>query len=98
MGLCFSVPRTIKAPPSLVNMYKCIEGDGNIKNFKRPNHGDLTKWATQGVFLLNDILTVEDSKPASHKTSGWADFTNEVIALINKECDNIVFLLWGLPA
>lgn len=58
MGLCFSVPKSIKTPPSLLNMYKSLSSDPEIKNFKKPSHGDLSNWAKQGVFLLNDILTV----------------------------------------
>ena len=70
-GLCFSVPKGIKTPPSLLNIYKSLESDPDLtKKFKRPNHGDLTKWATQGVFLLNNILTVEDSSPNIHKKEG----------------------------
>ncbi|EAS00699.3 uracil-DNA glycosylase superfamily protein (macronuclear) [Tetrahymena thermophila SB210] len=98
MGLCFSVKKGVKPPPSLVNIYKSLSNDPKIKGFKTPNHGDLTKWANQGVFLLNDIMTVEYDKPASHSKSGWADFTSEVIKIINKECKDIVFLLWGKPA
>ena len=98
MGLSFSVPKNCKVPPSLVNIYKAIAQDPNIKGFKIPKHGDLTKWAQQGVFLLNDVLTVTDSKPASHKTSKWADFTDYVIRCINKEKSGIVFMLWGAPA
>lgn len=80
-------------------MYKSLGGDPDIKNFKKPNHGDLSNWARQGVLLLNDILTVQYNTPASHsKDSGWAQFTDEVIQLINKDCDGIVFLLWGKPA
>ena len=98
MGLSFSIPKGVKVPSSLLNIYKSIETDPKITNFKKPNHGDLTKWAQQGVFLLNTILTVEDSKPESHRKSGWDDFTDAVLNLINKECDNVVFMLWGLPA
>ena len=98
MGLSFSVPKGIKTPPSLVNIYKCIENDPDIKGFKRPNHGDLTAWAKQGVFLLNAGLTVVDSKPMSHKDAGWEDFTDEVIKVINDKCEGVVFLLWGKPA
>ena len=98
MGLSFSVPRGVKAPSSLVNIIRSIETDPNIKNFKKANHGDLSKWAYQGVFLLNTILTVEDSKPESHRKSGWNDFTDAVVSLINKECDRVAFMVWGLPA
>jgi len=98
MGMCFSLPQGIKIPSSLLNMYKSIESDPKIIGFKRPKHGDLTKWATQGVFMMNTILTVEDSKPESHRKSGWDTFTDEVISIINKDCDKVIFLLWGLPA
>ncbi len=98
MGLCFSVPKKVKVPPSLVNVYKAIKNDPNITDFKIPDHGDLTKWAEQGVFLLNDVLTVTNSKPASHAASGWSDFTNQTIRWISKEKEGVVFLLWGAPA
>jgi len=98
MGLCFSVPRGVKIPSSLQNIYKSIANDPKISGFTKPTHGDLSKWATQGVFLLNTILTVEDSKADSHRKSGWDDFTDHVINVLNKECDGLVFLLWGLPA
>lgn len=98
MGLSFSVPKGCKVPPSLVNIYKAINQDPEIKDFKIPNHGDLTKWAKQGVFMLNDLLTVTESKPASHKNSGWDKFTDHVIRTISKEKEGIVFLLWGKPA
>lgn len=67
MGLCFSVPKTCKFPPSLNNMYKCMQNDSTMKKFSKPTHGDLSKWAKQGVFMLNDILTVKDSTPNAHK-------------------------------
>lgn len=98
MGLCFSVPKTKQPPPSLINIYKCIANDKNFKNFKIPKHGDLTKWANQGVFLLNDLLSVVNSTPMAHKDSGWKNFTDEVINIINSKCNQIVFMLWGLPA
>lgn len=98
MGLCFSVNKGVKVPPSLVNIYKCIAGDPKISGFVTPKHGDLTKWADQGVLLLNTVLTVEDSKPNSHKDFGWLDFTNEVIRVISTELEGVVFLLWGAPA
>ncbi|EGR26920.1 uracil-DNA glycosylase, putative [Ichthyophthirius multifiliis] len=87
MGLCFSVKKGVKPPPSLMNMYKSLENDKKLK-FKKPQHGDLTKWANQ----------VEYNKPESHKNSGWTDFTTEVIKIINTECSDIIFLLWGMPA
>lgn len=70
-GLAFSVPRKIKAPSSVKNIFKSLEGDKDLKDkFKKPNHADLTKWATQGVFLLNNTLTVRAGKPNSHKKAG----------------------------
>ncbi|CAK87274.1 unnamed protein product (macronuclear) [Paramecium tetraurelia] len=97
MGLCFSVPRSqTKIPPSLKNVYKLLQTD--VKGFTTPNHGDLTKWAQQGVFLLNTVLTVEAGKSNSHKDCGWIKFTDQVIEVINRECSGLVFLLWGLPA
>jgi len=98
MGLCFSVAKGVKVPPSLNNMYKSLANDPKIPGFKTPKHGDLTKWATQGVFLLNTVLTVVDSTPNAHQKQGWEAFTDKVIEIINKECNNIVFMLWGKPA
>ena len=92
MGLSFSVPKSIKTPPSLINIFKEIERDLGIPI---PNHGDLTKWGKEGVLLLNAILTVESNKPASHKNIGWEEFTNDVIRQLSKEKENLVFLLWG---
>jgi len=66
-----------------------------IPPFKVPKHGDLTKWAVQGVFLLNAVLTVQDSMANSHKDCGWSKFTDQAIEIINKECNNVVFMLWG---
>lgn len=95
MGLSFSVPKGIKVPKSLANIYKCLENDKNIK-FKAPSHGDLTKWANQGVLLLNATLTVIEKKMNSHeKSSGWGEFTDHVIKTISDEKKGIVFLLWG---
>jgi uracil-DNA glycosylase len=98
MGLCFSVNRGVKVPPSLVNIYKAIAQDPGCPGFVTPNHGDLTKWADQGVLLLNTVLTVEYDKPNSHQKFGWLDFTNEVIKIIATQLDNIIFVLWGAPA
>ncbi len=96
MGLSFSVPKNIKIPKSLLNIYKCLSKDPNIENFSIPNHGDLTKWADQGVFLLNATLTVVHKEANSHqKKSGWSNFTDYVIKIINDKKENIVFLLWG---
>lgn len=92
-GLCFSVPQGITVPPSLKNIYKEIEADTGIK--KDPTSGDLTSWATQGVFLLNAILTVVAHTPASHKGKGWEEFTDTVIRTISEKHEHVVFMLWG---
>ncbi|UER67986.1 uracil-DNA glycosylase [Borrelia sp. BU AG58] len=91
-GLAFSVNSDIKIPPSLQNIFKEIERNLKIKTIPS---GDLKRWATQGVFLLNSILTVEEGLPSSHKEIGWEIFTNEVIRTISTSLDNIVFMLWG---
>jgi len=92
MGLCFSVPKGVKVPPSLVNIYKEINAELGLPI---PNHGDLTYWAEQGVLLLNAMLTVEARKPASHQKIGWQTFTDAVIRHISNEKEGVVFLLWG---
>jgi len=80
-------------------MYKELKRDPEVKNFTEiPKHGDLTKWASQGILLLDTVLTVEFDKPNSHKGFGWLDFTTEVINIINKDLEGVVFLLWGKPA
>lgn len=91
-GLCFSVQRGTALPPSLQNIYKEIEADLGIG---RATHGDLTHWAEQGVLLLNSVLTVQADAAASHQKRGWETFTDAVIRVLNDECDNLVFLLWG---
>jgi uracil-DNA glycosylase len=92
VGLSFSVPKEMKVPPSLRNVYKEIESDLAIE---RPSHGDLTNWALQGVLLLNAILTVEHKKPGSHRQIGWQHFTNAIIKLLSDRKENLIFLLWG---
>ncbi|MBC7778421.1 MAG: uracil-DNA glycosylase [Phycisphaerae bacterium] len=92
MGLCFSVPHGVRVPPSLVNIYKELKTDLGLEI---PKHGDLSKWAEQGVLLLNAILTVEARKPASHQKNGWQTFTDAVIRHISSEKEGVVFLLWG---
>ena len=92
MGLCFSVPRGVKTPPSLLNIYKEINASLGIQP---PNHGDLTHWTTQGVLLLNAMLTVEARKPASHQKIGWQTFTDAVIRTLSEQKEGLVFLLWG---
>lgn len=91
-GLCFSVKKGVALPPSLQNIYKEIENDLGIKE---PNCGDLTKWAQQGILLLNTTLTVREHMANSHSKCGWAWFTDSVIKLISDNCDNVVFILWG---
>lgn len=92
-GLCFSVPNGVPLPPSLQNIYKEIESDLKIKkDFK---NGNLEDWARQGVFLLNAILTVVASNPASHQGCGWEEFTDNVIKTISDKKDHVVFILWG---
>ncbi|VFP84399.1 Uracil-DNA glycosylase [Candidatus Erwinia haradaeae] len=95
-GLAFSVLPGVAIPPSLKNIYKELISD--IPDFRPPQHGFLENWARQGVFLLNTILTVEAGKPRSHEKFGWAIFTNKVIFIVNKYCENVVFLLWGVEA
>lgn len=94
-GLCFSVNRDIKIPPSLRNIYKTLVTDCNCT---MPAHGNLTKWAEQGVLLLNTVLTVRAGQAASHQKKGWEEFTNHVISHLNHRKDPIVFLLWGAHA
>ena len=94
-GLCFSVNKGIKVPPSLVNIYKEIHSDIGINI---PNHGDLTKWAQEGVLLLNTIMSVVDSKPMAHANKGWEIFTDRVIKKLNDDDTPKVFLLWGSPS
>lgn len=91
-GLCFSVQHGVKPPPSLVNIYKELKSD---VGFEIPNHGYLQAWTTQGVFLLNAILTVEANQPASHQKKGWEEFTNAAIYQLSKEREGLIFLLWG---
>lgn len=92
MGLSFSVPQGIAQPPSLVNIFKELNSDLNIPT---PNHGDLTKWADQGVLLINAALTVEAHKPMSHSKIGWHEFTNNVIKTLSDGREDLVFMLWG---
>ena len=92
MGLCFSVPKGVRVPPSLKNIYKELESDVGASI---PNHGDLTSWAQQGVFLLNAMLTVERNRPGSHQKIGWQDFTDAVIRKLSDGREHLVFMLWG---
>lgn len=94
-GLCFSVREGVEIPPSLRNIYKEIENDLGIKPLAS---GDLTRWAIQGVLLLNATLTVEAHRAGSHQGKGWERFTDSVISLLNREKENLVFFLWGAYA
>jgi uracil-DNA glycosylase len=91
-GLCFSVPPGIRPPPSLVNIFKELESDLGIRPAP---HGFLEHWASQGVLLLNSVLTVEMGRAASHRDRGWERFTDSLIRLVNAKPDPVVFLLWG---
>jgi uracil-DNA glycosylase len=91
-GLSFSVKEGITPPPSLKNIFKELHNDTGLPI---PQSGNLTKWAEQGVFLLNAILTVEAKKPASHQKKGWEKFTDAVIKTISDKKEGIVFILWG---
>jgi len=91
-GMCFSVNPGIKFPPSLRNIFKEIVSEFGSEI---PENGDLTRWAQQGVLLLNATLTVRESDAGSHQKKGWETFTDSVIKTINKEKKNIVYLLWG---
>ena len=92
MGLSFSVPDGVKPPPSLENIFKELHSDIGMSI---PHTGNLTKWAEQGVFLLNAILTVRAKEPASHQKIGWQQFTDRVIQILSDEKEGVVFLLWG---
>lgn len=91
-GLSFSVKNEVKRPPSLQNIFKELEDDLGIKI---PENNSLIPWAKEGVLLLNAVLTVEEKKPASHQMIGWETFTDEVIKIINKKEEPVVFILWG---
>ncbi len=90
-GLCFSVVGNVKNPPSLVNIFKELESDLGILN----TNGNLENWAKQGVLLLNTSLTVRRGQANSHKNCGWTEFTDEVIKLVSKKAEPVVFILWG---
>ena len=94
-GLCFSVQHGIKPPPSLVNIFKELNTDLNLPI---PNHGNLEKWAEQGVLLINATLTVREGVPRSHFNKGWEKFTDAAIKKISEKQSNLVFLLWGNDA
>jgi uracil-DNA glycosylase len=92
MGLSFSVPDGVTPPPSLVNIFKELQEDTGLAI---PNTGNLTKWAEQGVLLLNASLTVRAADPMSHAKIGWHNFTDTVISTISHEKKKVVFILWG---
>ena len=91
-GLCFSVNDGVKFPPSLKNIFKELQSDLGIPI---PISGNLTHWSEQGVFLLNNTLTVREKTPTSHQKKGWEEFTDAVIKLISEQKSGVVFLLWG---
>jgi uracil-DNA glycosylase len=91
-GLCFSVLPGVEVPPSLQNIYKELARD---IGFQRPDHGCLLPWARRGVLLLNAVLTVEAGRAGSHQGKGWEGFTDQVVDVLNRERENLVFLLWG---
>lgn len=94
-GLCFSVQRGVDVPPSLRNIYTELETDLGLV---RPNNGYLTKWAKQGVLMLNTVLTVRAENPNSHQGKGWEKFTDAIIRKLNEQDRPIVYMLWGKPA
>lgn len=94
-GLCFSVRKGVRIPPSLVNIFKEIESDIGSSV---PSHGCLQSWADQGVLLLNAVLSVERGRAGSHQGRGWEQFTDQAVAAVNQHCPHAVFLLWGSQA
>ncbi len=94
-GLCFSVKQGVTPPPSLKNIFKELYSDVGKPE---PSSGELTDWAKQGVLLLNNVLTVREGCPASHKGMGWEIFTDRVISELNRKQTPVVFLLWGAHA
>ena len=94
-GLCFSVKPDVEIPPSLVNIYQELHDDLGCYI---PNNGYLTKWAEQGVLMLNTVLTVRAHQANSHRGIGWEEFTNAAIRILNEQDRPIVFILWGRPA
>ena len=91
-GLCFSVAPGVPMPPSLVNIFREVSSDIGIP---MPTDGDLSRWARQGVLLLNATLTVEAHRAGSHQGKGWEDFTDEVVLRLARDRENLVFMLWG---
>ncbi len=91
-GMCFSVKKGVEPPPSLKNIYKELVSDVGIP---MPSHGELTCWASQGVLLLNTVLTVREAQPNSHKGKGWETFTDCIIEKLNQKQTPVIFMLWG---
>ena len=91
-GLCFSVNDGVPYPPSLINIFEELKTDLNIP---RPTSGNLTRWADQGVLLLNATLSVRAHQAGSHQNKGWETFTDAVVDILNKEAEQLVFMLWG---
>lgn len=91
-GLCFSVKHGIKTPPSLRNIFQELNADIGVKI---PDHGNLEKWACQGVLLLNATLTVRSGQAGSHQGKGWETFTDHVIEKVNEKTEKVIFILWG---
>lgn len=94
-GLCFSVKRGVRTPPSLQNIFKELNADLGVPT---PNHGELTSWCEQGVLLLNTVLTVRAHQANSHRKRGWERFTDKVIEALNTQREGLVFVLWGSAA
>ncbi|MGV8938158.1 MAG: uracil-DNA glycosylase [Allorhizobium sp.] len=94
-GLCFSVQPGVRIPPSLKNIYKELKTDLGIEP---ASHGFLESWASQGVLLLNSVLTVEEGRAGAHQGRGWEQFTDAVIRIVNDKCEHVVFMLWGAYA
>lgn len=102
-GLCFSVHKGVRIPPSLRNIYKELQDDPDIEEFTRmPTHGNLQRWTKQGVLMINTVLTVKQGVANSHKGKGWEEVTDEIIRAVDrrakKDGRGVVFLLWGKPA
>jgi uracil-DNA glycosylase len=94
-GLCFSVRRGVKVPPSLANIHRELADDLGLRV---PDHGNLEAWADQGVLLLNATLTVRAGQAGSHQGKGWETFTDEVIRTVSRRREHVVFILWGASA